>query len=237
MVGHNKQTGFTLIELMLAVSLLMLVMFSGYYAYGLYTTKWQKRVDIFWQNSQQAMAFDSMSKLLESAQPYVIIDKEEKPSLYFSGDNSRIRFVTNTPLLSEASALVELAIEQRDGSYLLVYREYSIAFTLFLTQPEPINWDKQVVLLNELTQARFSYFGWQSFSEVLKVGLADETELDPASNISQQWYNEHRLEFSRIMPSKVNIELMDKNEQHTNITIALPIEGHKHLFSYLRVEG
>lgn len=50
--------GFTLIELMVATSLLMIVMFSGYYAYNLYSKKWQSRVHTFWDKTEDAVALE-----------------------------------------------------------------------------------------------------------------------------------------------------------------------------------
>ncbi len=70
--------GFTLIELMLATSLLMMVMFSGYYAYSLYSQKWQKRVQVFWHGTEQAIALDSLHKVLSSALPYMVNGEDDK---------------------------------------------------------------------------------------------------------------------------------------------------------------
>ena len=68
----TNYTGFTLIELMLATSLLMMVLFSGYYAYSLYTQKWQKRVDTFWQGTNDAIGIETVNKLLVATIPYVL---------------------------------------------------------------------------------------------------------------------------------------------------------------------
>ncbi|XQF90942.1 prepilin-type N-terminal cleavage/methylation domain-containing protein [Pseudoalteromonas espejiana] len=96
MVIKKGQKGFTLIELMLAMTLLMLVLFAGYYGYGLFTDKWQKRTQFYWQQTQQTLAFDAISRVFESTFPYIVNSDNNEPAQYFSGDQNRVIFVTTS---------------------------------------------------------------------------------------------------------------------------------------------
>lgn len=114
MVTNKTAKGFTLIELMLATSLLMLIMFSGYYAYSLYTQKWQKRVQVFWQGTEQSIALNTLNRMLTSINSYVVKGKGDKACVYFFGTDNTMRFVTDFPIYSKSTAIVELEVREEN---------------------------------------------------------------------------------------------------------------------------
>jgi prepilin-type N-terminal cleavage/methylation domain-containing protein len=238
MVKHKRSQGFTLIELMLATSLLLMIMFSGYYAYGLYSNKWQKRTDYFWQNTQQALAFDSINKAIQSTYPYIVKSDNDEAAIYYQASEKHVLFVSHSALFSDRLAVVELAFEQKKGTYQLIYKEAPLNNQLLLAQEDIIQWKHQVVLLDNLIEAKFGYFGWKNLTEVMKNIQNDETATDASlSIIAPTWYSQHYMENRRILPIKIQISLQDKNQKRSEFAVMLPENIYQALVNYLREDN
>lgn len=240
MVSHIKvHKGFTLIELMLATSLLMMVLFSGYYAYSLYTQKWQKRVDTFWQGTQAAIGIDALNRLLMATVPYVVKGSNNKLNVYFVGERQSIQFVSNYSLFSDDASIVrvEFLPEQQQ----IIYREKSLShFALIdmkqLDASEMDNdfWERSAVLADGIDNAEFSYNGWLSFDEAMQeMNLGENLS---RSNVSPQWYSIHEVEKQRILPKYVNFTLIE-NDVETMFNVGIPDNTEYWLLSNIRKDA
>ncbi|GAP74603.1 hypothetical protein W04_1119 [Pseudoalteromonas sp. SW0106-04] len=230
----NRQSGFTLIELMLASSLLMLVMFSGYYAYSLYTDKWSKRTDYFWGRTQKGLAFESITRVIESAYPYVVIDDKGRPSQYFSGDQDRVIFVSRSPIFTHKTAVVEFRIIDHNGKKALLYNESAFANDFLLRQSDLIEWQHQVLLVEELRNIKFRYFGWKSYKAVSQnISEKEMTDDELKNYIAPSYYSKHVMEQIRVLPKKLNISFQTGENDRTNLDIALPANAYFTLVDYL----
>ena len=227
----KKQTGFTLIELMLATSLLMMVMFSGYYAYSLYSQKWQKRVQVFWQGTEQAIALDSLHKVLNSAMPYMVNGKDDKACVYFKGSNTSISFVSSSAIFSAEPALVHLQIEAMPNSsnYNLIYQEQSIKHNLVLELDHQAQWQHEIVLLANITDFNLAYFGWQSFDSAIKQVNSEAFMKED----TRTWYQNHQGNISRLLPEKIKISYSSKRGR-SDFQIAFPQHSLFSLLTYIR---
>ncbi len=231
-----KQKGFTLIELMLATSLLMLVLFAGYYGYGLFTEKWQKRTQFYWQQTQQSLAFDAISRVFESAAPYIVTSDNNEPAQYFSGDENRVMFITNSPLFSEKTSVVEFKILQNEDSFSLVYNEASMEKNLLLRQSDEIFWQHQVILMDKLESVSFDYYGWQSFSAAVEEQGRDDDDTDLDLKLTPSSYKQHIMEERRVLPISLNFNIKDQQGRESHFPVALPSEAYTVLVDYLRLE-
>jgi hypothetical protein len=209
----SKPKGFTLIELMLSTSLLMMVMFSGYYAYSLYSQKWQKRVDVFWQGTNQGVGLDALNKLFISTASYVIKNSEGKEGIYFSGDSTHLKFISNSPIFSSGSALIELVVQRIDNKDKLIYRENNLlkAPIYSLKDIESITeWQKEVVLFDNFNAISWSFYGWTSFVDAL-----EQAEL--AENINKRElrkaYSLHDFGNIRVLPISIKLSLNNGSNQ------------------------
>ncbi len=221
---NTKSKGFTLIELMLATSLLMMVLFSGYYAYSLYTQKWQKRVDVFWQGTQHAIAVDTLQKLISSAVPYVVKNDQDKAQIYLLGNGEQLEFVTGSPIFSEQAALVNISVEQRDNTTQLVYREKSLANFVLINTKQTENkeqsfWDVTTVLISSLDGLEFSYYGWLSFEDAVRFTNA-ENIIEDRNPPEQSWYSIHQQLRVRILPEQIKI-VFSKEQQVTELIVTM----------------
>jgi prepilin-type N-terminal cleavage/methylation domain-containing protein len=228
-VQRNK--GFTLIELMIATSLLMMVMFSGYYAYSLYSQKWQKRVQVFWHNTEQATALDSLHKVISSALPYVVKGKDDKAAIYFKGTNTQVSFISSSAIFSAESALVQLRIEEMVNSnhYNLIYQEQSIKHNLVLDIEHQALWQHEIILLNNITDLNLSYFGWQSFDDVINELNSDAFVIED----TRTWYQNHESNTSRLLPEKLQISF-NSEKGRSDFKIAFSQHSIYPLLTYLR---
>lgn len=216
-----KYQGFTLIELMLASALLMTVMFAGYYGYSLYSQKWQKRVDLYWLSTQQGIGLDALNRLFLSASTYVIKNDEGKESVYFEATQNEIRFVTNSPILSTGTALIELEIINIGNSKQLIYREKSLSSAplYLLSELEGVSeWQQEVVLLNDIEQVQWSFYGWTSFQEAIQQAQIAEVS---GNKDLRKSYQIHELNKIRVMPVHVNLDIK-YNDRDSKLTIAMP---------------
>jgi len=229
-IKHNK--GFTLIELMLATSLLMMVMFSGYYAYSLYSQKWQKRVQVFWHSTEQATALDSLHKVLTSVLPYIVNGKNDKASIFFKGTNTDVSFITSSAIFSVEPALVQLSLEAIPNSnhYNLLYQEQSIKHSLVLDIDHQAQWQHEIILLSNIADFNISYFGWQSFEQAIKQFNSDTF----VKKESPVWYQNHESDISRLLPEQIQVSFINEKGL-SDFNIALTQHSIYRLLSYTRV--
>jgi len=220
----RNQKGFTLIELILATSILMMVLFTGYYAYSLYNTKWQQRVNLYWQETKDGIAIDSIQKLISATALYSVVSDNNIKELVFSGDNTNVMFVSGEPILAQNKALVRLEIVKFYDKYKIIYKEkdllnYTLIGTQLLRNVELLDWTYEAVLIDNLDEASFRYFGWQSFDDALK--RLNLTESIQTSTLFPTWYTEHNASRVRTLPHLVNIRLKSNNKV-TDFKVRLP---------------
>lgn len=227
----QRNKGFTLIELMIATSLLMMVMFSGYYAYSLYSQKWQKRVQVFWHNTEQATALDSLNKVMSSALPYIVNGKDDKACIYFKGSNTSVSFISSSAVFSAEPALVQLRIENIPGSNKvdLIYQEQSIKYKLVLDIEHQAEWQHEIVLLANIVDFNLSYFGWQSFGEAVKEANSEAFVKEDTRN----WYQNHESNVSRLLPEKLQVSFTS-DEGLSDFQVAFSQHSLYRLLTYLR---
>ncbi|MEW6983268.1 type II secretion system protein J [Colwelliaceae bacterium 6471] len=233
---QSKNEGFTLIELILATSLLMIVLFSGYYAYSLYSQKWQKRVDVYWRGTNQSIGVDTVNKLISSTILYSVKSEKGQFQLFFSGDAQRMQFVTSSPIYLDGDAIVELSIRQNSLSKEVVYKEKSLAdFVLIDTKQfnatENNFWDVEATLIDGFEDISFAYFGWQSFEQALNDMNLEEDIL--RSIEKPEWYTMHKMESVRIVPEIIQVNFQTAQKVET-IKISLPTNSIYFLLSNIR---
>lgn len=226
-----KHKGFTLIELMLATSLLMMVMFSGYYAYSLYSQKWQKRVQVFWHDTEQVIGLHSLNKLLTSAAPYIVSCENNQACIYFQGGKDQLSFVSNAAVFSKGQALVRLSLsdEDVDGNHQLIYQEQSLEHNLIISADYQPQWLHQIILIPRIRDVHFSYFGWPTYEQAL-IKLNSEVTNDVDS---RAWYQEHLTAERRLLPEIVKVNFVS-DKGVTDFQSALSQNSIYRLLAYTR---
>lgn len=234
----NTQAGFSLIELMIATALLSMVMFTGYFAYSLYTDKWQKRAEHFWQLNKNALGTEALIRTLESASVYVVKNEKDEFSVLFSGQEKSITLVVNTGLYSNTTALIRMqAIAQDNGLQSLIYSELPLINAMLLEYPKDPLWQYQNILLKDITKVNFQFYGWQTMENAGNSTLS-AIDLEPGQTKARRhWYNEHSINKNRILPDKLALYFENEQQQVTHIQVDLVNGSYRELARYFRKDA
>lgn len=123
--------------------------------------------------------------------------------------------------MSTGTALVELQIIESDGISQLVYKERNLnQYPLyFLADIDGLEgWSKEVVLLDNLSEISWSFYGWTSFSDAL---LQAEITESAGKQELRQAYQIHDVGKIRVLP--VHIKFYVVQNQHTSqLSIEMP---------------
>lgn len=238
--GFRKKTkGFTLIELMLASALLMTVLYAGYYAFSLYSSKWDKRVNVFWNQTKEGIALNTVVRLLQSSSKYVTSTTQNKQALLFDADQQFIRFVTETPIYSRGTAIVELRIETSQSGIQkqLLYRELDISGKPLLQYSDKIaedfQWQHSRVLLSGYQHISWQFYSYEAFEQALS--LFDSSENTNRTEL-REYRDSHSFEVMRILPDVVKIDVSN-DKGVSNIKISLPNNSLSTLVANMRVDA
>jgi prepilin-type N-terminal cleavage/methylation domain-containing protein len=159
---HKIQRGFTLIELMISISILSLLLFTASYSYSMLSARWDKELGQFSNALQEAKSLDFLQNTIAGIHPFVLKDEEKQLSFLFIGGPDSILAATRYTLFEEDSMdIIRLSsVVKENGLIDLVYQSVS-ANDLFLTHPkQEIVFSKKMVLLSNLQAVDFNYFGF-----------------------------------------------------------------------------
>ena len=218
----KRQKGFTLIELMLATSLLMLVLFSGYYGYSLYSDKWQKRVSWFWKSTQNEMILTSMDRMFAATIGYVVDGMETKKQIHFIGKRNSVEFVTKAPIYSNGTALVKFEFIKVGESHELRYFESPLMNTAIISNKQleekanTLGWEYTDTLLTDISGYELTYYGWQSFQDVLaSLNIGDNLS---GTKKALGWRDTHIPSVVRVIPKLVRVDVVMQEQEYSFIS-------------------
>ena len=172
-IRFQRMRGFTLIEVMLAMSLVALVMAMAYGGFRAAVRASNTGEAIIEENNRLRVVQQFVRRQLMLAQPLVIEEEMDGERIRFLGDRDRVRFVSPMPgYLSYGGPYVqELRIESGLEGYDLVY------YYAMLNGYEPGDIEHQdgIVLLEKLNRGEFHFLGMEP--ETQEMFWADYWEL------------------------------------------------------------
>lgn len=232
---ENKSKGFSLIELMIATSILSFIIFSGYYAYSLFSGGWEKRANYYWQTSQNAIGLEALIRALESSTPYMVNNAQNKASTLFDGGKSELVFVSNSPIFNQGAALVQLLLVNIDGVNQLLYREKGLHKKPLLEWGnQQVEWEHSIVLISDITSLNFSYFGFVDFENAVIGYNIYEGISRGATTGLLDWQDRYDMKHHRVLPTKVNVQFRTLSGKNTDLTIDLPEHTIRNVLRYMR---
>lgn len=218
MVTLSVQRGFSLVEILIAMTLLSMITLLGSQAFSLLAKRWDGQVGNFDQQVYdlriQLSVYDSLQKII----PYVVNDPEGVPKLYFEGNRNGFVGVTSQALINpNVAAVVRLSIVQNnDFLYDLIYEEAPMEKSPFYSLSQPIVFNPPIVLKRDIAQVEFSYYGDfppQALSASDNIPNQDNESEDRASEV--KWSQDYNSLVSQRQPRKIQVSLLKDNMTHS----------------------
>lgn len=225
----NKINGFTLVELMIAIFILSLLLFTGSYSYSLISERWSKELGKFSQSAKIAKHLAALQQLLEGVQSFVVVDDKKQPSFFFIGDNTSLLAVSRSGLFSgEYPEIFRLTtVEKKDGKVDLLYQSSSTKNTLLVGTNQSIEFTRQLTLFTDLDSVRFNYYGW---SHLYKKN-AENHDLNEL-----KWFDRFSGIDKQIMPQSYEVVIMRAGKS-LKISVLLEQKSERWIPAYLEWNG
>ncbi len=196
-----KVRGFTLVELLIALAIFGMVVGIASYGYSLFTRNWGGRLGRFQQAQDQYQRLDLVVAALENTLPYVVRDASGAGGFYFLGREEGLTLVTLSPIFTPGEmAVIRVFREQSaTGRWNLVYEEAPLGGVQLRLASQTLPFQHRMVVLRELPDLSFAYYGWKSLDE--RLSAANE----PMLGLGPKWMTETDGFVSRVHPQRVAI--------------------------------
>lgn len=211
---QQRDHGFTLIELMISITILSLLLFTGTYSYSMMAERWNKELGQFSKLQKNAKHLSVLQGVLEGVNSLVVIDNEKEPSFFFIGGEDSLLAVSRSGLFSnEYPEIFRLtSVNKENGLIDLVYQSLSTENFLLLGTEQEINFEKKLILFKNLDKVNFSYLGWPSLTH--KINASE-------NKTKQQWFSHYSGIDNQLMPQQLSVTLTKRGK---SLTIPIILE-------------
>ena len=158
-----RQQGFTLVETLIAMVILMSLIFTANYTYSFYTRYWSGKLGQFDQSLFTARGLLQLKQAVESAIPYVVRGEGDDVGFYFLGRDEGFTLVSASPIFGStehSSSVIRVFREQENGHYQVVYEEAPLSRELLVDLEQELTFTNRLVLFKTEQPISFDYYGW-----------------------------------------------------------------------------
>ena len=198
MIERSKSTGFTLIEILIAMLILSIVMFIGSLSFSTFSQRWQKDMGSFTQEVANAKNLVLLQKVFNGISNYIVKDNKNGLVYFFKGNEKYLLFVTNNPIFNtDSQALIRLSVSVRaDGKQQLIYEEapFELAPLLSLNSLPAPNY-RQIMFSDD--NIRFNYYGWENQEQ--RIAFYEGESMSP------KWIQEYFGDKTGMLPYAINL--------------------------------
>jgi general secretion pathway protein J len=193
--SRREQTGFTLLELLVAITLMGLVLVLLYSGLRLGLNGWDSGEARAEATNRLRLAEEFLRRQLAQSMTVRRINDRQEPVVVFTGEASRIEFVA--PMLAQLGqgGLYRVRIEGGDGRLWIRWRPY-------LPADPNAGQDRETVLLEGVSGVEWAYFG-------------AERDDDPHPQWRSQWTSPTRR------PLLVRLNLILQGQPWPDLVVAL----------------
>lgn len=154
------ETGFTLLELLLSITILSLILGAIYGTLNMGSRAWEKGERDIDKLQRMRVIMDLLSREIKSTFPYVVTPSERdthKKFYAFEGKRDSISFVSTVPLRGGKKGLSWLSFWVEEGKGLVVVERDALRTDIF-KERNFIDRDEMEVLDGHVTRMRFEYY-------------------------------------------------------------------------------
>jgi general secretion pathway protein J len=192
-------TGFTLLEVIVALTILGLMLIIIFGAFRLGLSAWARGETTKEDYQKLRTVSQLVSSQIRSIVPYKIkTEKAEGDYLAFEGKTRSVKFVSALPIRAKQAegfvyATYEFEEESREGGRLILYEQRVLNKNFFEEQPKE---ELGVSLIEGISDLRFEYY---------RKG-------DPANNKTEGWVEEWNAKEEKELPSALRMTVTYKNK-------------------------
>lgn len=202
--------GFSLVELLVALTIFSLVIFIATFAYKNFSRYWEDNLGHFDRSFAQAKGINILQSSIADTMAYVLQNEQQIAFHYFEGGASVIRAIRQKSVVApEYPAAYELKVkpsESNPGQLALIYSETPFNRENYL---QPSKWEEysyQLELLSNIEDLNFSYYGLANYKDLFG------SEGDALVAALPQWFGLYSGEDTQLMPLLVRVQLRSKGE-------------------------
>jgi general secretion pathway protein J len=196
----SSTTGFTLIEVVVTLTILgfILVIILGAFRLGL--SAWERGESTKEEYQKVRIISQLISQQMKSIVAYKIKTQEaEGDYLAFEGNAHSLKFVSALPIKAKQPegfvyAIYEFKEGGREGGRLVLYEQRALNKDFFAEEPKE---ELAVSLLEGVSNVRFEYY----------------REEDPLKNQKEEWVEEWNAKEERELPKTIRMTITQKNQK------------------------
>ena len=223
MARPNNSLGFTLIEVLLSMALLMLLMLTAGLVYDYVNQNWQRQQSRFQSQLDDHMVWSTVSKVVRNTYPKLVYDESPYTyfgnravppyGFYFLGRDNGFTGVSYVSVQRPGSPAVFRLFREPDpeqsGLWQLVYEEALIDEVGLYVARQTLDFNYRTVLRSQLDTLEFSYFGYETEANRTRAA-ARSLFSTPAAEDLPKWMPAHDGLASREHPQRLQITLNEE---------------------------
>ncbi len=201
MATPRSLKGFSLLEMLVAITVLSMVIGISTYAYSLFMRQWDGHLGRFDEAQAQYQRLDWLASALEDTLPYIVRDDNGVLGFYFLGREEGLTAVTMSPIFDVGEpALIRVFREADDsGAWRLVYEEAPFAGNLLARADQRMDFRHRLIIARNVPHLKFRYFGWADLQTRMSFG--------EALNVRRSWFDEFDGLQRQFHPEKIELNL------------------------------
>ena len=201
MASPRKLSGFSLLEMLVAVVVLSMVIGISTYAYSMFIRQWDGHLGRFDEAQAQYQRLEWLAAALEDTLPYLVRDDKDEFGFYFLGRDEGLTSVTMSPIFGVGEpALIRVFREREEsGAWRLVYEEAPFAGNVLAQADQRMDFRHRLVVARGLPRPEFRYFGPANLQS--RIGLED------SPGAGQAWFDEYDGLRRQYHPEKIELRV------------------------------